>query len=454
MKKNLRNRQKKTRAKADMPEKKKKEKNRKFTFTTFAQSIFITARFYLSNDLLSYSSSCAFGFLFSLIPVVMMIATVAIRILHFDPNQILGIINRMEIFSKTFDFSAIVSSILNMKSVSIFDIVIVAFILWMSRRFFSSLNLSMNRIFRTQIKAQPVFRQMIIILGELVLIILSVIFIIATIFFRTFLNSTTLQGFLPEVSEFILNLIRYITKFLPSILLFVITFLCFKFWSRSNPKTILCILTAALNTITFVAVMKFMSIFSNVNRYNLVYGILSSTMVMLVDVYFFFNIFLFFAQLLYTMQFFDTLLLGEIYLLPKYEDTRLAPTIIRTLFIKPDFLLSNRKNVLRVKAGELIYRQNDTGHEAFYITKGSVQLFHEFSNRYLDRGDFFGEDTCIITEKRTETAIAVTDVTLVRISSETFEKLIEKNPGVAKKALGKVSTDFARLYGRITDYKL
>ena len=64
---------------------------------------------------------------------------------------------------------------------------------------------------------------------------------------------------------------------------------------------------------------------------------------------------MFFAQYIYVSQFFETLLLGELYLLPKKEDPAFFARIKRFLFIKPSKLINKIENVIHIKKDENIY---------------------------------------------------------------------------------------------------
>ena len=58
------------------------------SFRTFFQAIFISFRLFIQNSLSTYASACAFGFFFSMLPVLLMILIVLIRILHAEQNII------------------------------------------------------------------------------------------------------------------------------------------------------------------------------------------------------------------------------------------------------------------------------------------------------------------------------------------------------------------------------
>ena len=61
---------------------------RKITFATIFQSLFLTVKYYLQNGLFSYASACSFDFLFSVVPLLMMVVSVLVRVLHASEGAI------------------------------------------------------------------------------------------------------------------------------------------------------------------------------------------------------------------------------------------------------------------------------------------------------------------------------------------------------------------------------
>lgn len=427
---------------------------RKITAVTVLQSLYLTGRFYLTNDLIAYASACAFGFLFSFIPTIMMILVILIRFLHASPETVTSFLNSTKIFSNTFDLQHLVDSILSVKTVTNFEVVLGLAIIWMARRFFSSVMSGLHSVFKQQMPSRPVASQILILAGEAIIVILATVLIFAVISFKTIRRNPIFQGIVQAFPTLLGSFSSQIVNTLPLFIIFVMVTICYKEESGTKPSWLLCIVASAACTFSFWVFQRLMGLFINVNRYNLLYGVLSNVIVMLLEVYFFFMMFLFFAQYVFVYQFFDILLLGELYVLPKRENTNVLASIKRILFIRPDFLLSKDVNVIRCKKGDYIYRLGDADTDAYYIARGTVQIMHKNSLSYLERGSFFGEEACILNETRNEDACAHTDVEIVRISSNTFLSLLEKNPAASRKALSQISTYYAKVYGRKDDYQL
>jgi membrane protein len=179
----------------------------------------------------------------------------------------------------------------------------------------------------------------------------------------------------------------------------------------------------------------------------MIYGVLGNVIILFMDIFFFFVFFLVFAQFIYVVQFFDELLLGELYLLPDIEQSGLGAEIKRAFFIRPDFMIAkNKSNVFSYKPGDIIFNKDDSDTFAYYIINGSVKLIPEIEfpdvNVLLHRGEFFGETSCLLDQNRNFTAQAVLSSRIIKVESERFRSLVHQNPEAAKKVLKQISPFF------------
>ncbi|RUS49065.1 SLC13 family permease [Cohnella sp. AR92] len=85
------------------------------------------------------------------------------------------------------------------------------------------------------------------------------------------------------------------------------------------------------------------------------------------------------------------------------------------------------------KAGAILFRQGELGDSMYLIEKGQVQLYSETPDGgrqplvLLGEGVVFGEMALLTGEPRSAMAVAATDLSLYRIDSEIFQKLIREN---------------------------
>ncbi|HAH63548.1 MAG TPA: hypothetical protein DCL73_15790 [Treponema sp.] len=415
------------------------------------QTIYLTTVYYIQNNLYSYAAACAFGFLFSFIPIIMMVLAVLVRILHASPTFINSLLSFAGRYKNMFDVQSFINTLLEYKTFGWVDFLLVLFIIWMARKFFATVMQGINHIFHYKAPSRPLSDQFIIFAGELVLVVLSVIIIFSMFTIRQIFTQpalVTLRSQIPHLfgltSKILINIFAYS-------LIFIFVTLSYRFAAGTKPEMKLCVVCSAGCTVTFFIISKFMNIFLNVENYNLIYGVLSNVMILLFEVYIFFTLFFTCAQIIYVFQFFDSLILGELYLLPERDDTAILSVIKRVLFIKPATLMK-KDDVIAVKSGDIIYSKNDATDECYYVLSGTVVLCRNDNFTYYDKGSFFGEQACILNKPRAGEAKAQTDCELIRIQAASFRALLENDARAAEKALSQVSDYVARVYGRTGDF--
>ena len=106
-------------------------KTKRYTLRTFVQETFLTGNFFIQNDLITYASACAFSFLFSLLPVVIMCAVILIRVLKASPSVLNNLYQFDTELSQILDVSHLVNSVLDFQGGIIFNIVVGVFIFWL-----------------------------------------------------------------------------------------------------------------------------------------------------------------------------------------------------------------------------------------------------------------------------------------------------------------------------------
>ena len=419
---------------------------------TVGQLIYLTASFYARNNLYTCAASCAFGFLFSFIPIVMTVLAVLVRIIHASPEIIDSVLSRVSEYKAMFDAESFIKTLLKMKTFGRIEFVLALFIVLMARKSFATVMQGMQRIFHKKIKSRAIFNQVIIVIGEMAIVVITTLIIVLIFALR---NLFTLFPFaLPPLEHPpLLSLPPVVITLSEFALIFIIVLLAYRYASETKPNVKLCAFCSALCTLSFFAAAKVTNEFLNIANYNIIYGVLSGVMIFLFQTYLFFTLFFIFAQTVYIVQFFDPLLLSELYLLPGRDDTKLNSIVKRTLFITPSAIM-HKNNVEDYKAGATIYAKNDRSDDSYYVVSGTVLINRNGNLSYCDRGTFFGEETCILDQVRTSEAKAETDCKLMKISAEEFRSLLEINHKTAEKALSHISEYVSRVYGRTETFLL
>ena len=122
---------------------------------------------------MSSASACAFGFLFSFIPVSMMIFVILFRFLHATPDVQNFIVSQFDFLSGfTSTISRLNESFDSISSITSFEVVLLWATIWMSRRCFSSTFTGLDRIFGEEQKSKGLTKQLLIFALEAITLIM------------------------------------------------------------------------------------------------------------------------------------------------------------------------------------------------------------------------------------------------------------------------------------------
>lgn len=345
------------------------------------------------------------------------------------------------------DIDSLINQVLKIKSFSYVEFLLGIWIVWMARKLFASVLGAISKIFKSVAGGKTLINQLISFLIEFILVIIIV-------FVMLFVFSINRLMDLPSVQEmfedFPLHGLRRLSNN-ASMLVYLVIFLCttviYRICSGVKPRFGLCFFYATLSTLAFYACSTFISLFFNPSNYNLIYGAISSLLLLMMRVWFFFNIFLFFAQMLFCTQYLDTLSFALLYMLPD-EDNNASKwsKFKRNLFKKPA-VIQNRYEVRKYKYGDVIYRIGDNPDCVYYILKGTVYRYSaDDSVTMLRAGSFFGEMHCVLNQPRTNTTVAQADCEITIIDSEDFLDLLKKDSRASSKAISKVSRYTEEIY--------
>ncbi|MCR4631750.1 MAG: YihY/virulence factor BrkB family protein [Treponema sp.] len=417
----------------------------KKVFTRFGQFLYLTISNFTKNNLWESASACAFGFIFSFVPVCLIIFTVLVGILKVYPNIYNFVISFTHQIENFVDIQPMLNTVMEMKSLNIFNIFLAVWIVWMARKLFNSIITAMNKVFRSVSKRKSWFNQILTFIIEFALVLIIAVIILATFAFSQLIElpffRTLLENFPFLYSQFSHNIVSIIMYWI----IFSCTFGSYRVVSGTKPEFRRCFFYAALNTASFFLVSFYINKFTNVTNYNTVYGTISSIILLMIKVYFFFLLFLFYAQMVYVSQFFVPLLRSEIYLLPTSESKGWYNSMRRLLFINPA-MIQTAENTVNIKKDYLIYREADKVRYVYYLSKGRIVETSKRGEIVFEKGSFIGDIQCILNEDYTGTAIAAEDCELISFTTEEFMAIIEKSHHAARKAISKISDYTASLY--------
>lgn len=407
--------------------------------TKMGQIVYLTCSNFDANNLWESASSCSFGFIFSFVPLALIILTVLVGIIRVSP----GILEYVNVFAQEIesivDIRPFLNNIINKRNFHIVDVFLAFWIIWMARKLFQSIVRALNKIFNSVIKRRGILNQAIMFISEFIIVIIIASIIIFTFSFNQLVTSNIfepLQEFLPSIvsqnSHTIVTLAMYF-------IIFICTLLAYKFISGIHPPLWMCFIYALLDTLCFYLISLWVSNFMNLTNYNIVYGTISTIIVLMMKVYFFFVFFLFFAQMIYVTRNFNLLLKCEVYLLPARERRGWMLQLRRMLFINPA-ALKTTTNTKTCEPGDTVFNAGDKAENVYYIRTGTITEHIEGSPDVIyEKGSFVGDTLCLLDQTFRGNGIATTNCKLIIFSASEFKELMKKSPKAASKALAKMS---------------
>ena len=407
-------------------------------FSRFGQMLYLTLSNFTKNALWESASACAFGFIFSFIPITLIIFTVLVGILRIYPNIYNFIISFTEQFDSVVKITPVLDKMLEIRSFSSFNIFLSVWVIWMARKLFNSIILSMNKVFRSVSKRKSWFNQVLTFIIEFSITLIIAVVIIAAFIFSQILSLPFFQMILDRFPLLEKQSSANLGTFVLYFILFISTVIAYRIIPGTKPLRRRCFFYAALSTAAFFIVSWFLNMFMNVTNYNAVYGTISSLVVLMMKVYMFFIIFLFCAQMIYVSQFFETLLRSEIYQLPPYGTKGLGAYLRRFLFINPSEI-QTPQNTVHLEIGQTLFTADQKVSYVYYIKSGGVSEASDRGFTLRTQGAFLGDVQCLLNENYNSTVTALSECELISFSSEEFRQIIERSHHAARKAISKIS---------------
>ena len=414
-------------------------------FSRFGQMLYLTISNFSKNAMWESASSCAFGFIFSFIPVTMIIFTVLVGILRIYPNIYNFIISFTEQFDSVVKITPVLDKMMEISSFSSFNILLAVWVIWMARKLFNSIIIAMNKVFRSVSRRKSWFNQILTFIIEFGITLIIAVVIIAAFIFSQILSLPFFQNILALFPLLQKQSSSNVATFVLYFILFISTVIAYRVIPGTKPMLRRCIFYAALSTICFFIVSWFLNMFMNVTNYNAVYGTISSLVVLMMKVYMFFIIFLFCAQMIYVSQFFVTLLRSEIYQLPPYGSKGMGAYLRRFLFINPSEI-QTPQNTVKLQIGDTLYKKDDKVSRVYYLKTGALSEASDKGFTLRSQGCFLGDVQCILNQTYQTEAQALAECELISFSAEEFMQIIEKSHHAARKAISKISEYTASAY--------
>lgn len=406
-------------------------------FTKLLQTFYLTYINYNRNSLYESAASCSFGFVFSFVPVMLMAVSILSMTLSKYPDILAYILTLSESFSEVYDVKSLILNFSKNGSVKFVNVVLGFFVVWVARMFFLSIARSMNRIFHSETPQKAYVIQLMTFIGEFALIIGLIAIVVASFMLNQLFTLPVFETLHDKVPFIFDHSYNRISSLILYSVIFIFALVVYRFEPRTAPSLGACVFFAALQTAAFWFISLWINKFMNLANYNLIYGAISSVIILMLKVYFFFMSFLFFAQCLFVNQYLDNLLFCEMYMLPPPDSNKIGDKIKRKLFINPS-VLQDEQNTLLLNQGDIVFSLGEDSDYVYFIKKGRLIETSGEEERVYEKGSFFGEKSAVLKRPRKGTVTADSDCELIKIDADDFRALLLQNPRASAHAMGKL----------------
>jgi membrane protein len=242
----------------------------------------------------------------------------------------------------------------------------------------------------------------------------------------------------------------------PAFVLFFVVALTYYMLPSKRPHKRVAALNAALCVASFAVFAALFRAFIGTERYDLLYGVIGSLIILLVNVYTFFSLYFYFAELCYVEEHFDALLFGRFHKLSR-PSPGAGSKIERALFMEPERLFASYGR--KYGAGEHIFVAGERGESAYFVHRGRVGIFlsgEDEGRKIADcgPGEVFGEMAYILQEPRTATARAEEDSIVLELPPSIFELYLRSTPEASRQLIGTLSERLKGANDRLNDDEL
>jgi len=358
------------------------------------QCVLITVELFKKNGLANHAAAGAYGFLFSAAPALLIVALFNSQVLKSASETAAAIISQMGLISHAFDMRRLSESILSLSEPGVAGVISVVGLLWAARIFALSLQRGLGVIFPDTGAISPAKKVTSSVLIEAALILFAFMAVATAVF--SLLVPLLMAGL------FVLAGYTLVPAKAPKRSAALIgTLCCIGFFSA------------------FFLILQFIF---NAEHYYFIYGTMGSLLILLVNVYFFFILFYVGAELTFVIDSLDALLLSRF-----IQGTRWFASVNGAL----------RKYIRSYEKGAVLFSRGELSQEVYYVLSGdaAVYLDEGVMLALVGQGKLLGEMGSFLSESRSATVKAHTDLKVLVIPSPLFQDVLRFSHDADKKVI-------------------
>jgi membrane protein len=397
-----------------------------------AQRLLFAAERFGGHEMANHAAAGAYAFLLSATPAALLVIGAATAIAAGSPERAAGAADFVAEFLGPLDAAGAAAHFFSRGLGPVAILVGVASLAWAARLFVVAVQRGLRVIWSASGKNAAAKENALSFVLELVAIVAAVAMFLASRAVN--LVADRLYPLLGGAAGPALR--AFATLSSPAALL-AFVYMSYRLAPSTPPRRGTAARAALLCTASFAIFSMALRQFARSDRYDLLYGVLGSLILLLVNIYTFFSLYFYFAELAYVEDHFDALLFGRFFRVSSRETRRgsrkssaeegkpgAAARLERALFMEPDRLL--RAYGRPLAAGEAVFEAGDTGRQAYFVYRGhmGVYLPLEGGEREIGSigpGEVFGEMASVLEENRTATVRALVDSYLIELTPEVFD---------------------------------
>jgi len=404
----------------------------------FFQKFILTSSLFLKNELIYHAAATAFFFLLSIAPIFLMLLLTFNTYLASFPDISDEIFAFFKNINPDINKEFLIRiGLINVRA-KVAGTIGLLNLLWAGCWILTAIQKGLEIVFKSQ-KTRTTLVMNVLSLLALTLM-LGLAFLVALI-------SIGLNFFQAMIADnvFLLRLIGsfkpVMRDLLPFVSIFLMIFLSYRFVPGTKPTTLSSLKGAFWCAVAIVLLHLLMARFLNVTRFNLIYGVLGSLILMLLWVHFTFVLYFFFAEYIYVSDNIDSLTIGRMFFFHSQPDIK-AKKIEKFLFKHPKRVFE--KYARHYRAGEIIFSEDEHTTDIYYVYRGRISVHSRIAETQqlsaaVETGEIFGEMAYLLNEKRMATAISATESTVLVISADIFEELLQVNQPFARDVIRQLS---------------
>ncbi|MBF0102838.1 MAG: YihY/virulence factor BrkB family protein [Desulfobacterales bacterium] len=406
-----------------------------FSFQSFFQQLSLALSLFQKNELLNHAGAGAFFFLLSITPMLLLLLFSMDRYIISYQQLLQNIITFLKTMNADWDMQFLINIglfDLNTSAIGLFGLLNLV---WASRSILTSIQRGLGVIFPSDTKKTTIWINIRSFFILSILLFVSLMIIIISIGFnlwKTLLIQESTQG------AWYHGIIPFTKYLFPFIIVVSIIFSIYRFVPAQKPKTIPSLIGAMFFAVAVIFLHVTFSKFFTVTRYNVIYGLLGSFILMVLWIHFAFILFFFFAEFTYVSDKLDILSFERMYFFHHHDTKQKGINIDRLLFRNPKRMFE--KFAKFYPKDHILFKQGDGCTDIFYVYAGRIGIFCEIHGQEkkigcVDQGEFLGEMAYLLSEKRMATAIVDEDSILINIKPHVFDQLLKVNHEISYKVI-------------------